>query len=138
MGWWLLRSLLLFSQRLLQAHTLPGVVLPVQKLLLVDELGTLGVNQLLPEVFILQELQHVQAMRVSAVKDNRGFTLSVSADSQSTVYNLAWTTSKVHLKCLIGFIILCEAFQAWQSHVSVNHILQELGIFRLFPVEQIF
>lgn len=85
MGCWLLLGLLLFSQSLLQAHTFPGVVLPMQKLLLVDELGTLGVNQLLPEVFILQELQHVQAMRVSAGKDSRGVTLSVLADRQSTV-----------------------------------------------------
>lgn len=68
MGRWLLLGLLLFSQSLLQAHTLPGIVLPMQKLLLVDELGTLGVDQLLPEVFILQQLQHVQAVRVSAGK----------------------------------------------------------------------
>lgn len=62
---WLLLWLLLFGQRLLQTHALPGVVLPVQQLLLVDELGALSVNQLLPEVLVLQELQHVQAVRVS-------------------------------------------------------------------------
>lgn len=58
--------LLLFCQGLLQTHALPGVVLPVQQLLLVDELGALSVNELLPEVLVLQELQHVQAVRVSA------------------------------------------------------------------------
>lgn len=82
MGRCLLLGLLLFSQSLLQPHTLPGVVLPMQQLLLVDELGTLSVNQLLPEVLILQELQHVQAMRVSVGKDDRGVTLSVSAHRQ--------------------------------------------------------
>lgn len=66
MGCWLLLGLLLFSQSLLQTHTLPGVVLPVQELLLVNKLGTLSINQLLSEVFVLQELQHVQAVRVSA------------------------------------------------------------------------
>lgn len=64
MWWWLLLGLLLFSQCLLQTHTLPGVVLPMQKLLLINELGTLRVNQLLSEVFVLQELQHVQAVRI--------------------------------------------------------------------------
>lgn len=78
MGRWLLLGLLLFSQRLLQTHALPGVVLPVQKLLLVNELGTLSVNQLLSEVFILQELQHVQAVRVSAGNgDQRSHTFSL-------------------------------------------------------------
>lgn len=78
MGRWLLLGLLLFSQCLLQTHTLPGVVLPVQKLLLVNELGTLSVNQLLSEVFILQELQHVQAVRVSAGNgDQRSHTFSL-------------------------------------------------------------
>lgn len=66
MRWWLLLWLLLFCQGLLQTHALPGVVLPVQQLLLVDELGALSVNKLLPEVLVLQELQHVQAVRVSA------------------------------------------------------------------------
>ena len=55
---------LLLGQRLLQARALPGVVLPVQQLLLVDELGTLGVDQLLAEVLVLQQLQHVQAVGV--------------------------------------------------------------------------
>lgn len=63
---WLLLWLLLFCQRLLQTHALPRVVLPVQQLLLVDELGALSVNELLPEVLVLQELQHVQAVRISA------------------------------------------------------------------------
>lgn len=51
--------LLLFCQRLLQPRAFPGVVLPVQQLLLVNELGALSVDQLLPEVFVLQQLQHV-------------------------------------------------------------------------------
>lgn len=91
---WLLLGLLLFSQRLLQPHTLPGVVLPMQQLLLVDELGTLGVHQLLPEVLILQELQHVQAVGVSAGKDKRGVTPSVSAI----------ISHMVHWMCLIRLI----------------------------------
>lgn len=62
----LLLRLLLLGQRLLQPRALPGVVLPVQQLLLVDELGALSVDQLLPEVLVLQQLQHVQAMRVPA------------------------------------------------------------------------
>ena len=60
----LLLRLLLLGQRLLQPGAFPGVVLPVQQLLLVDELGTLSVDQLLPEVFVLQQLQHVEAVRI--------------------------------------------------------------------------
>ena len=59
----LLRGLLL-GQGLLQTRALPGVMLPVQQLLLVDELGTLGVHQLLAEVLVLQQLQHVQAVGI--------------------------------------------------------------------------
>lgn len=62
----LLLRLLLLSQRLLQPHALPGVVLPVQQLLLINELGALSIDQLLPEVFVLQQLQHVQTVRVPA------------------------------------------------------------------------
>lgn len=62
----LLLRLLLLGQRLLQPRALPGVVLPVQQLLLVDEFGALSVDQLLPEVLVLQQLQHVQAVRVPA------------------------------------------------------------------------
>lgn len=60
----LLLRLLLLGQRLLQTHAFPGVVLPVQQLLLIDEFGTLGVDQLFPEVLVLQQLQHVQTVGV--------------------------------------------------------------------------
>lgn len=60
----LLLWLLLLGERLLQPGAFPGVVLPVQQLLLIDELGTLSVDQLLPEVFVLQQLQHVQTVRI--------------------------------------------------------------------------
>lgn len=56
--------LLLLRERLLQSGALPAVMLPVEQLLLVDELGALRVHQLLPEVLVLQQLQHVQAVRV--------------------------------------------------------------------------
>lgn len=69
---WLLLGLLLLGQRLLQPGAFPGVVLPVQQLLLVDELGTLSVDQLLPEVFILQKLQHVEAVRIPAEEEETG------------------------------------------------------------------
>lgn len=64
----LLLRLLLLSERLLQAHAFPGVVLPVQQLLFIDEFGTLGIDQLLPKVLILQQLQHVQTVRVPVGK----------------------------------------------------------------------
>lgn len=66
----LLLRLLLLSQRLLQPHALPGVVLPVQQLLLINELGALSIDQLLPEVLILQQLQHVQTVRVPAGRED--------------------------------------------------------------------
>ncbi len=55
MGWslWLL-LLLLLRERMLQARPLPGVMLPVQDLLFVYELGTLRIHQLLSEMLILQ------------------------------------------------------------------------------------
>lgn len=59
----LLRRLLL-GECLLETCSFAGVMLPVEKLLLVDELGALSVHQLLPEVLVLQQLQHVQAVRV--------------------------------------------------------------------------
>lgn len=62
--WWHLLLRLLLGQRLLQPGAFSGVVLPVQQLLLVYELGALGVDQLLPEVFVLQQLQHVQTVRI--------------------------------------------------------------------------
>lgn len=58
--WWLL----LLGERLLQPRAFPRVMLPVQQLLLVDELSTLSIDQLLPEVFVLQQLQHMQAVRI--------------------------------------------------------------------------
>lgn len=65
--WWLLRLLLLLlGECLLQPGAFSGVVLPVQQLLLIYELGTLSVDQLLPEVFVLQQLQHVEAVRIPA------------------------------------------------------------------------
>ena len=41
-------------------------MLPVQDLLVVDELGALRVDQLLPEVLVLQKIEEVQAHRVPA------------------------------------------------------------------------
>lgn len=64
----LLLRLLLLCERLLQTHAFPGVVLPMQQLLFIDEFGTLGINQLFPEVLILQQLQHVQTVRVPVEK----------------------------------------------------------------------
>lgn len=49
----------------------------MQQLLLVDELGALSVHQLLPEVLVLQQLQHVQAVGVPA---GGGVTEQRSAD----------------------------------------------------------
>lgn len=72
----LLLWLLLLSQRLLHAGAFPGVVLPMQQLLLVDELGALGVDQLLPEVLVLQKLQHVQAVRIPAEGREAGCCLA--------------------------------------------------------------
>lgn len=65
---WLLLWLLLLGECLLQTHAFPGVVLPVQQLLFIDEFGTLGINQLFPEVLILQQLQHVQTVGVPVEK----------------------------------------------------------------------
>ncbi len=70
--WWLLLRLLLLGQRLLQSGAFPRVVLPVQQLLLVDELGALSVDQLLPEVFVLQQLEHVQTVRIPAGGEETG------------------------------------------------------------------
>ena len=68
----LLLRLLLLRQRLLQARAFAGVVLPVQQLLLVNELGALRVHQLLPEVLVLQQLQHVQTVRIPAGREGGG------------------------------------------------------------------
>lgn len=65
---WLLLWLLLLGKCLLQTHAFPGVVLPVQQLLFIDEFGTLGINQLFPEVLVLQQLQHVQTVGVPVEK----------------------------------------------------------------------
>lgn len=65
---WLLLRLLLLSECLLQTHAFPGVVLPVQQLLFINELSTLSIDQLLPEVLILQQLQHVETVRVPVKK----------------------------------------------------------------------
>lgn len=83
---WLLLGLLLLGQRLLQPGAFPGVVLPVQQLLLVDELGTLSVDQLLPEVFILQQLQHVEAVRIPAEEEETGGVTSLQSLNQETSY----------------------------------------------------
>lgn len=64
----LLLWLLLLGERLLQTHAFPGVVLPMQQLLFIDEFGTLGINQLFPEVLVLQQLQHVQTVGVPVEK----------------------------------------------------------------------
>lgn len=110
MGQWLLLGLLLLSQRLLQTHTLPGVVLPVQKLLLVNELGTLSVNQLLSEVFILQELQHVQAVRVSAG----------NGDQRSHTFCLGWQTDSYNFWPSKFYVLLCVS-AVTKSCVSKRH-----------------
>lgn len=65
---WLLLRLLLLSECLLQTHAFPGVVLPVQQLLFINELSALSIDQLLPEVLILQQLQHVETVRVPVKK----------------------------------------------------------------------
>lgn len=65
---WLLLWLLLLGERLLQTHAFPGVVLPVQQLLFIDEFGTLGINQLFPKMLVLQQFQHVQTVGVPAEK----------------------------------------------------------------------
>lgn len=66
----LLLLLLLLGESLLEARSLAGVVLPVQDLLLIYELGTLGIHQLLPEMLVLQQFQHVQAMRIPGRKSD--------------------------------------------------------------------
>lgn len=45
----------------------PRVVLPEQQLLVVDELGALTVDQLAPEVLVLEQVEEVQAHRVLKV-----------------------------------------------------------------------
>lgn len=80
----LLLRLLLFGEGLLQSRAFPGVVLPVQQLLLVNELGALSIDQLLPEVLILQQLQHVKTVRVPAERGvRRTISLSLSACGRS-------------------------------------------------------
>lgn len=64
----MLLRLLLLSECLLQTHAFPGVVLPVQQLLFINEFGTLSIDQLLPEVLVLQQLQHVQTVRVPVME----------------------------------------------------------------------
>lgn len=77
-------------------------MLPVQQLLLVNELGALSVHQLLPEVFVLQQLQHVQAVRVSEEKTEvrgqgkAGFTLDLSKFKTKQDQKKKW--SKIKLK----------------------------------------
>lgn len=44
--------------------TSPGIMLPQQHRLVVDELATLCVDNFSPEVFVLQEVQEVQACGV--------------------------------------------------------------------------
>lgn len=48
--------LLLLSQCLLEAHPFPGIVLPVEDLLLVNKFGTLSIDQFFAEMFILEQL----------------------------------------------------------------------------------
>lgn len=48
--------LLLLCKCLLEAHSFPGIVLPVKNLLLVNELGTLSIHQFFAEMFILEQL----------------------------------------------------------------------------------
>lgn len=48
--------LLLLSQCLLEAHPFPGIVLPVEDLLLINKFGTLSIDQFFAEMFILEQL----------------------------------------------------------------------------------
>jgi len=51
-----------FSLFVDQAHSLTLVMLPMQKLLVVNKSRTLGVHQFLAEMFTLQKLQHHQTL----------------------------------------------------------------------------
>lgn len=59
-----LHLLLLFLE---QSHAPPVVVLPVEQLLVINELGARAAHQLLAEMLILQKVQHVQTLRVPVV-----------------------------------------------------------------------
>ena len=64
----LCHGLCLFIQ---ESRALPVIVLPVQQLLIVYELGALSVGQFFPEMFVLEQLQHVQTLWVSAKKTRK-------------------------------------------------------------------
>lgn len=107
-----LLRLLLLSQRLLQPRALAGVMLPVQQLLLINELGALSVDLLLPEVLVLQQLQHVQAVGVPA------------GGAKDTVRNLQAKGPAD-----------CPVFRVEKEKNGA--LLQELGVLWLLPVQQV-
>lgn len=51
-----------------QLHAFAGVVLPVQDGLVINELAALAIDDLLAEIFVLQQIQEVQAHGVSEDK----------------------------------------------------------------------
>ena len=57
-----LHLLLLFLK---QSHATTMIVLPVKKLLVINEFCTRPAHQLLAEMFVLQQIQHVETLRVS-------------------------------------------------------------------------
>lgn len=124
----MLLRLLLLSERLLQTHAFPGVVLPVQQLLFIDEFGTLSIDQLLPEVLVLQQLQHVQTVRVPVEKRR-------------------WWKNEIHQHIQISFfskwihwnepVIYCQSVMMCADDMSTSNILEVLGIFRLLPIQQV-
>lgn len=56
-----------FSLFIHQSHTLTLVMLPMQKLLVVNESGTLWVHQFLAKMFTLKKIQHHQTLRILQV-----------------------------------------------------------------------
>lgn len=89
----------------------------MQQLLLVDELGALSVHQLLPEVLVLQQLQHVQAVGVPAGAESQSRGQLTEGFTNITTLSSKRKSSKLRIK-----------------HVAV---LEELGILRLLPVQQV-
>lgn len=126
----LLLWLLLLGERLLQTHAFPGVVLPMQQLLFIDEFGTLGINQLFPEVLVLQQLQHVQTVGVPVEKRETGkhHCSPITFKPVSTVMNPLESA---------GYLVsVCDG-ACWWRNMSTSNILEVLGIFRLLPVQQV-
>lgn len=127
---WLLLWLLLLGERLLQTHAFPGVVLPMQQLLFIDEFGTLGINQLFPEVLILQQLQHVQAVGVPV--EERETEKHLAAPSHSNRF-----PQRINPVESNGQLVSNGDACADEKTRSTSNILEVLGIFRLLPVQQV-